>query len=121
MSSEIVKKQLKKVNWADLSNFDPITNTYIIKKYSQPTYSIGKMYIVQVADQLVCNNNSVVATNWNNGTSPQYNYLKIYVSKILDKMIYVDSISYDTVHKKDLSLMWSGWLPVDNLIQIESL
>jgi len=121
MSSEIVKKQLKKVNWADLSNFDPTTNTYIIKKYSQPTYNIGKMYIVRVADQLVCNNNSVIATNWNNGTSPQFTCLKIYVSKIMGKMIYVDSISYDIINKKDLSLMWSGWLPVENLTQLESL
>ena len=121
MSSEIVKKQLQKVNWADLSNFDPTTNTYSIKKYSQPTYNIGKMYIVKVADQLVCNNDSVIATNWNNGTSPQFTHLKIYVSKILDKMIYVDSVSYDIVNKKDLSLMWSGWLPVENLTQLESL
>ena len=121
MSSEIVKNQLKKVNWADLSNFDPTTNTYIIKKYSQPTYELNKMYIVHVADQLVCNNNSVIATNWNNGTSPQFSYLKIYVSKIMGKMIYVDSVSYDCLNKKDLSLMWSGWLPVENLTQLEVL
>ena len=121
MSSETVKKQLRKINWADLSNFDPTTNTYYIKKYSQPTYSIGKMYIVKVADQLVCNNNSVVAANWNNGTSPQFTCLKIYVSKIMGKMIYVDSISYDLTNQKDLALAWSGWLPVDNLTQIQSL
>lgn len=118
---EFTKKQLAKCSYADLSDYDERTNTYKIPKYSKPKYEVGKMYLVKVSGGLVNNADSVIATNWNAGTAPKMPYLKVYVSKILGKMLYVDSICYDYDRFTDTSIMWSGWLPIDELSQIEQL
>jgi len=117
---ELIKQQLAKVNYADLSNYDETTGVFNIPKYSKPKFDIGKMYIVQVANELVNNNNSVIATNWNNGTSPKGACLKIYVSKIVGKMLYVDSLVFDLATKSDTMILWSGWLPTEQLTQISA-
>ena len=95
MRSKIVETQLKKCSYADLSHFDNTTGVFNIPKYSKPKFDIGKMYIIQVANELVDNNSSVIATNWNSGTSPKSPFLKIYVSKMVGKMIYVDSLVFN--------------------------
>lgn len=118
---EIIKNQLLKCTYANLNNYDPVTNTFFIPKYSKPQYLVNKMYLVQLPLHLVNNTTTVTATNWNNGTSPKYQYLKIYISKLLGKMIYVDSIGYDPATKQDLNVLWSGWLPTEEIIQIASL
>ena len=115
---KLIKNQLKQVAYADLSHYDETTGVFNIPKYSKPKYDIGKMYIVQVANELVNNNETVVAANWNNGTSPKGNVLKIFVNKMVGKMIYVDSLVFDMETRQDTTLMWSGWLPVDNLTQL---
>lgn len=115
---DFVKEQLKKVNFADLKNFDETTNTYHIKKYSKPSYDIGGQYIVKLPKTIINNTTSVLATNWNKNLAPKDEYIRIYVSKVLGKMIYVDSISYDFENKIDTGNMFSGWLPVDEIEQI---
>jgi hypothetical protein len=117
---ELIKQQLAKVNYADLSNYDETTGVFNIPKYSKPKFNIGKMYIVQVANELVNNNSSVIATNWNNGTSPRGACLKVFVSKMVGKMIYVDSLVFDLATKSDTSIIWSGWLPTEQLTQISA-
>jgi hypothetical protein len=69
----------------------------------------------------VNNSDSVLAVNWNNGSFPKTQYLKIYISKTLGNMIYVDSIGFDFDTKQDLSMMWSGWLDSSQLTQISAL
>ena len=118
MRSKIVETQLKKCSYADLSHFDSTTGVFNIPKYSKPKFDIGKMYIIQVANELVNNNSSVIATNWNNGTSPKSQFLKIYVSKMVGKMIYVDSLVFNIDTKSDTNITWSGWLPTEQITQI---
>ncbi len=117
---EIIKKYLSQCNYADLSHFDEATGVFNIPKYSKPKFDIGKMYIIQVAGELVNNNSSVIAANWNNGTSPSSAFLKIYVSKMVGKMIYVDSLVFDMNTKSDTSIMWSGWLPTEQITQLSA-
>lgn len=117
----IVKEQLEKCQFADLNNFDPATNTFYIKKYSKPTYEINHCYLVKLPINIVNTVDSVLAVNWNNGSSPNTQYLKIYISKIMGTMIYVDSIGFDFETKQDLSIMWSGWLNTSELTQIAAL
>ena len=112
---DIIKKQLQSCSYADLSHYDPTTNTFLIPKYSKPAFVLGNMYLVQLSGALVNNTASVIATNWNNGTAPSYPYLKIYVSKSLGKMIYVDSIGFDPQTRSDINVLWSGWLPTEEL------
>ena len=115
---EIIKNQLKQCNYADLSHYDETAGVFNIPKYTKPIFTVGKMYIIQVANELVNNTNSVLASNWNNGTAPQSNVLKIYVSKIVGKMIYVDSLVFNMETRSEVMITWSGWLPTEQITQI---
>lgn len=115
---EYIKSQLEKCRYATFSNYDEATRTYIIPKYSKPTYQIGKSYLVRIPASVLNNKTSVYATNWNNGNCPTHEHMKVYVSKALGRMVYVDGLAYDFAEKKDLSDMWSGWLPADELEQL---
>jgi hypothetical protein len=121
MIRPIIQEQLDKCQFADLNNFDKNSNTYIIRKYCKPTYELNKCYLVKVPANIVNSTDSVLATNWNSGSCPKTQYLKIYLSKVLGTMIYVDSIGFDFETKQDLNLMWSGWLNTTELTQIAML
>lgn len=121
MRNKIVEEQLKKVYYADMSHFDKETNIFSIPKYSKPKYDLGKMYIVQIDKMLINNKNSILAVNWNNNTAPSTEYLKIYVSKIIGKMIYVDSVGFDINTNADLTNIWSGYISVDDMKQLSTL
>ena len=121
MIRPIIKEQLDKCQFANLNNYDPATNTFLIPKYSKPTYDLNKCYLVRLPLNIVNTGDSVLAANWNNGSFPRAQYLKIYVSKTLGSMIYVDSIGFDFDAKQDLNLMWSGWLQTAELTQISIL
>lgn len=117
MLRNYIKEQLEKCAFADLSDFDPVTNTFRIKKYSKPVYNLHKCYLVSLLPHLL-SPSAVIATNWNAGAVPPHQFLKIYVSRILGKMIYVDSIAYDIDSQTDLGQIWSGWLPIEEITQI---
>ena len=121
MIRPIIKEQLEKCQFADLNNFDPTTNTFYIKKYSKPTYELNRCYLVKLPLSIVNVPDSVLAVNWNNGSCPKTQYLKIYISKCLGNMIMVDSIGFDFEVKQDLNIMWSGWLDSSQLTQISAL
>ena len=116
MLRKYIKDQLDKCCFADLSNFDPTTNTFMIKKYSKPVYSLQHCYVVNLLPHLL-QPNSVLATNWNSGAIPPYHTLKIYVSKLFGRMIYVDSVAYDVATQQE-GPVWSGWLPIDEINQL---
>ena len=118
---ELIKQQLQKIQWADMSHYDPETNVYNIPRYSKPEYKLGKMYIVQLPDIIINNTSSVLATNWNRATAPKTKYLKIYISKMVGKMLYVDSVGFDYDIKQDLPNLWSGYLPADEITQMIAL
>lgn len=121
MIRPIIKEQLDKCQFADLNNYDPSTNTFYIRKYSTPTYEINHCYLIRLPLNIVDTTDSVLAVNWNNGSCPKTQYLKIYISKALGNMIYVDSVGFDFETKQDLNLMWSGWLNTAELTQIAML
>lgn len=118
---EIIKQQLQNCSYANLSNYDPATQTFLIPKYQKPHFALGSMYLVQLSGALVNNVSSVIAANYNNGTAPMYPFLKIFVSKSLGKMIYVDSLGFDPQTKQDINVLWSGWLPTDELTLISQV
>jgi hypothetical protein len=121
MIRPLIKEQLEKCQFADLNNYDARTNTFLIRKYSKPTYEMNHCYLVRIPLSIVDAADSVLAVNWNNGTFPRAQYLKVYVSKVFGNMIYVDSIGFNFETKQDLSVMWSGWLNTSELTQIATL
>ena len=116
-----VEEQLRKCTFADLSNYDTTTNTFIIPKYAKPHYELNKCYLVQLPAHMINNSASVVMVNWNKGIPPRAEYLKIFVSKTMGKMIFVDSLSYDMINRRDGTDMWSGWLPIEEIKYIAAL
>ncbi len=100
-----IQAQLKKVQFADLSNFDKENNTFIIPKYTKPVYELKKCYLIQLPSSIINNPNSYVAVNKNNGGYPTNEYLKIFVNQISGRMIYVNGLAYDIINKQDLLKM----------------
>ena len=47
--------------------------------------------------------------------------MKIDVSKIMGKMVKVNSVGYDMKHQVDSNDVWSGWLPRKSITIIENL
>lgn len=115
---DLIRQQLSQVSYADLSHYDEATCTFNIPKYSKPKYDLEKEYLIELPGDFVNNTNSVIATNWNNCTAPSSKYLKIHVYKTMGKMIYVDSFVYDMSANKELFIMWSGWLPTEQIKQL---
>ena len=120
MIRQFVLDQLAKCSFATPISFDEATNTFIIPRYSKPTYAIGKCYLVEIPDYLL-STETVVAANWNSGRAPIAKYLKVYVSKTMGKMIYVDSVAYNIEQNIDLADTWSGWLPCEEIKQLAAL
>lgn len=116
-NTQIIEKQLKQVVNADLSNFDPETNTYYIPKRVDKKIEEDKCYLIRLKPQAFTNR--YVIDNWNNGSIPDCKYLKIDVSRKMSKMIKVVSVGFDYEHNKDLSYFWNGWLSTDDIEVID--
>ena len=119
MASKIIEQQLKKVQAANLQNYNPETNTYLIKRRFDIKIEEDSAYIIKLKDSAF--SNTAIINNWNNGSFPKVNYLKIDVNKKMNNMIKVVSVGYDFVNKQDLMAYWSGWLALDNIEIIEKL
>lgn len=118
MISEIIKAQLKKCAFADLSHYDESANVYHIPKYTKPKYDVGRCYLIRVSKNILNNPTSLLATNWNNGNYPKAEYYKAYVNKTMGSYIYVDCLAYNYETKQDLTEMFSGWLDINELQQL---
>jgi len=116
---KLVFDQISKCDVADTSNILETETGYLIriKKYSKPKFDIDKSYIITLSgDDYV-----EKIKQQNNGTFPANSCLKIYVSRQLGKLIFVDSIGYDLIQYKDILTMWSGWLHIDNITLVATL
>lgn len=118
--NELIKKQFEKVEVADLSNFNE-NGEFIIPRYERDRFEEDKCYLIELDRTLTINNpNSLIQSNWNNNTYPLYQYLKVDVSKVMGKMIKVNSVAFDYATNQDIAYYWTGWLPID-LIKIISV
>ena len=117
MIRQFILDQLASCVFATPISFDEKTNTFVIPRYSKPTYAIGKCYLIEIPRHLL-SPDALIAANWNAGRVPPAPYLKIYVSKTMGKMIYVDGITYNIESNTDLPDTWSGWLPCEEIKQL---
>ena len=117
--NNLIEKELEKVERADLTNFDPETNTYHIPKRTDIRVLVDKCYLVYLTDSFFAD--TTLKVNWNNNSVPSYRYLKIDVSKVMSKMIKVVGIGYDFDKKQDISYFWSGWLSLDKIKILEEI
>lgn len=111
--TELIKNQLKQVQYADLSNFNEDTATYIIKRRVDVKIEVDSCYIIRLKPS--ARSNMAVMINWNNGSMPSFNCLKADISKIMGKMIKVVAVGYDEQSQQDIAKFWSGWLHIDDI------
>ena len=119
MVTELIEKELKKVEKADLSHFDSTSNTYFIPKRQDIKIEEDNCYLIHLKPSIF--NNETLKINWNQGNLPKYDYVKVDVSKVMAKMIKVVAVGYDNNTQADVSYFWSGWLTVDEIEVIKKI
>ena len=118
--NKIIEAQLNKVKEADLSQFDPETNTYKIPRKKDIKVEEDGCYLIRCKPTLFTN--IVLKTNWNNDKPfPKTTYLKIDVSRKMSGMIKVVGIGYDIVNHTSLDYFWTGWLTLNDIEVIKKL
>ncbi len=120
--NKITKEQLNKVMVADISNYNEQTGVIHIPKYTEVRYEVDNYYLIKLDDLLLIpeGNPSLIA-NWNKGLYPRCKFLKVDVSKVLGKMIYVTGIGYNFETNEDLNYIWTGWLPTQQISLVKKL
>lgn len=121
----LIKEQLKKINRVKVPSFDENTQTItLLKSDIQSTDSLqeDRCYLISVEDYILNPPEGfTLHSNWNNNIVPKHKFMKIDVSKIMGKMVKVNSVGYDMKHQVDCNDVWSGWLPRKSITIIESL
>lgn len=116
---QLVKDQLSKVIYADLSNYDEKTNTYHIPKINQIKLQINHSYIIKIKDSLY--ENELLKSNYNQGRTPPYKSYLIDIVSILGKIIKVNGVEYDLETNQTLNNLWSGYLSIKDIEIIEEM
>ncbi len=120
--NKIIEEQLKKCQVAELSDFDSASGVYHIKRFKQAKMEVDACYLIRIGKHLLNRDTSqMLASNWNKGTVPPCEYMKIDVVKSMGKMIRVNGIGYESETKQDLNCVWSGWLPLRDIEVIERI
>lgn len=117
---QYVFEKLKTLSIAKIK-LDQTINEYLIPRYTKPQFNIGKMYLIRVSNEIVNNPNTILACNWNNGNYPRNNFYKVYISKIVGANVYADCLAIDPITKQDKSEIFSGYLDVNYIEQLEEL
>lgn len=118
-SINLVEDQLKKVEYADLSHFDRETMHGVIPKRLDIKLEEDNCYLIQLHRSFF--NNQTIALNWNAGSFPPSEFLKIDISKKLGKMVRVTGVTYKPETPEAPSVFWNGWLSIDELTVIKKL
>lgn len=114
---ELIQEQLKRIQFADLSNYDKETNTYHIPKINQIKLKVNHQYLIKIKDSLY--NNEILRNNYNNGKNPPCKCYLVDVVLILGKIIKVNGVEYDLTLNKVLNTLWSGYLAIKDIEVLE--
>lgn len=114
MLTKFVKEQLDKSD-VDLSNYELKDNKIIfhISKKNGIKLEENKSYLLELSEDAL-DKEASININFNNGNNPKCKTLKVFVSQVLGKMIYVDAVG-------DNAYIWSGWLNVGTFKILEEL
>lgn len=109
--NKFIKQQLEKVKECSIPAYNDDTTEIIIPRKTitedkSEGMIIGHFYRIKLADYIVNEpDNFTLSSNWNHGTKPKEHILNIELQKVMGKMIYVNSTTYQSGE------MWEGWLP----------
>lgn len=108
--NKIIKQQLEKIQLADITNYDPETNTYHIPKRTTIKLEEDEYYLLTLQPEFL--NDTIIRDNWNKGSVPPALSFKAEVEKTLGRMVKIDSIIVDE-EGNDTDKFWSGWISTD--------
>lgn len=117
--NKVINDQLQKVQIADLSNFNPETNTFVIPMHKELKIEEDCCYLIHIKPSVKVN--TAVIVNWNNGNIPSFEHMKVDVSKKMGKMIKITGIRYDIETQQDCGQFWSGWLSLDDIEVLQKI
>ena len=119
MISEVVKQQLRQCKIADIPAIDDNTYQYHIPRKSDSTGVMvkeGGCYLIELADYILHPYDGFdLHKNWNNNIVPSCKHYKCECIKLMGKFMKINGVGYDYDHNIDLSIVWSGWLPLDGI------
>lgn len=110
---ELFNEQLDKVVYADLSNYDTETRTYLIPKINKIRFQLNHSYIIKVKDSI--KNNDLLRSNYNQGNEPETTTYLIDIISILNKVIKVNAIKYNIEEDKTENIYWNGYLSIKDI------
>lgn len=117
-----IKEQLNQVKLANIPNFDDNTTHIFIKKQTTIKIEEDSCYLIKLNSTITNPSlTSTLSSNWNNGSVPNHSYYKVDIQKIMSHMIKVVGVAYDYDNNRDLTDMWCGWLPIDEIEIISKL
>ena len=121
----LIKDKLSKVQRAVLSDYDEDSTIIKVEKGAgrPPTLlQVDNCYLISVEDYILNPPDGfTLHTNWNNNIAPKHKFMKVDVTKIVGKMVFVNSVGVDMKSHTDTGDMWSGWLPQKSIKIIERL
>lgn len=110
---ELVKEQLSKVQFADLSNYDRENNIYHIPHTNQIKLKVNHSYLIKIKESII--NNDILKINYNEGKVPDIGSYIIDIISILNKIIKVNAVKYDEEEEKETNVWWSGYISLNDI------
>ena len=110
---QLFNEQLDKVVYADLSNYDAATKTYHIPKINRIRFKLNHSYIIRIKDSI--KNNDILRSNYNRGNEPEITTYLIDIISVLNKVIKVNAIKYNTEEDKTENIYWNGYLSIKDI------
>ena len=121
----LIKDQLSKIQRLNVPSYDDSTTQLTLTKNDikvVESLQEDHCYLISVDDYILNPPEGfTLHTNWNNNTYPKHKIMKIDVTKIMGKMVKVNSMGYDMKNQTDTTDMWTGWLPQKSIKIIERL
>lgn len=120
--NKYIKKELEKVKDIVKFNYNDDDLIINIPKSSTILPKENEYYLVELNDSLFNSaTNEILASNWNNNNMPKYKYYKVDVTKIIGNMIRVNGIAFNYETQQDINSIWTGWLPISEIVILKKL
>ena len=110
---ELIREQLSKVQFANLSNYDEATKTYHIPKVNQIKLKANHSYVIRLKESIL--SNDVLRVNYNQGKVPELGSYLIDVISILNRVVKVNAVKYDEQRGSTTNTWWSGYLAINDM------
>lgn len=110
---ELVQRELEKVVYADLSDYDAAAQAYHIPRTRALAVKENRCYLVRVKESAA--HNEILRVNYNGGRIPEAEYYLVDVEARLGKIIKVTAVEYDAAADTPTAVRWQGYLALKDI------